>query len=276
MEEPREALHTLARRYCMERHEYWAGVYRDLETSGNARGPVGALAWNYTDEAYATFPRYLVWEAILTEVERLNPRSFTNTDVLRKELCAAGWRAKTAMTTNAESSPAACAAMSAEREDFDGFVWGVHDRQLQSVKPLPFRRVFSKEELQHRWSTLEARWGAKIGHYWWPLREGTPPSHLLAFHTDWFDAEKQAFLREMLLLHGVELVWEVREFGEWGCEQDAREFEPTYNGEEGYWTSSNSDWLAYASHESSITFAGEWLVRSFRQRFPGCDEFETW
>ena len=66
---------------------------------------------------------------------------------------------------------------------------------------------------------------------------------------------------------------ELREFGEWGCEQSVSALEPAYTGEEGYWTSSSSDWLIYASHESSISLAGEWLVASFGQRFPQCDRF---
>jgi hypothetical protein len=163
--------------------------------------------------------------------------------------------------------------MAEERKEFEAFVKAVEDRQLQTVEPLPSRRVFSREELQHLWKTLDARWDVNTQHHWWPLREGDFPSHSLAFHTDWFNGEKQAFLREALMSHGVKSVWELREFGEWGCEQSVRELEPVYNGEEGYWTSSTLDWLVYASHESSITIAGEWLVQSFRQRFPLCDGF---
>jgi hypothetical protein len=108
---------------------------------------------------------------------------------------------------------------------------------------------------------------------WWPLKEGPAPPDVVTFHTDWLDEMKVAAVREVLIGHGVSRIWELREFGEWGCEQSFSVLEPVYTGEEGYWTSSSSDWLVYASHESSVTLAGEWLVASFRQRFPECDQF---
>ncbi|PWK84672.1 hypothetical protein C8D88_108288 [Lentzea atacamensis] len=33
-------------------------------------------------------------------------------------------------------------------------------------------------------------------------------------------------------------------------------FEPVYTGAEGVWTDDTLDWIAYASHESSVAFAG--------------------
>ena len=71
----RDALHTVARRHCIERHAFWAEAYCHLQANARATMSVDELNWSYTDEAYATFPRYLVWEAILAEVERLEKRS---------------------------------------------------------------------------------------------------------------------------------------------------------------------------------------------------------
>lgn len=206
--DPRDALHTMARRHCAERFAHWAEAYRELEASGRASKSLGALR-EYTNEEYATFPRYLVWQAILDEVERLETR-----------------------------------------------------------------RVFGREELQGLWRKLDQCWGANAWHHWWPLRNGTASQYVLTFHTDWFDVGKQKTLREILGGHGVEHVLEFREFGEWGCEQHVDGLEAAYNGEEGYWTSSVMDWLVYASHESSITLAGEWLAREFQRRFPDCSKYE--
>ena len=37
---------------------------------------------------------------------------------------------------------------------------------------------------------------------------------------------------------------------------------------EQYSTSEPSDWLVYASHESSITIAGDWLTAIFKEKWP--------
>src|ERR1017187_682000 len=31
-------------------------------------------------------------------------------------------------------------------------------------------------------------------------------------------------------------------------------------------------WVVYASHESSITVCGDWLIQFFRKEWPGCEE----
>jgi hypothetical protein len=267
----REALHTIARRHCMERHMYWEETYRQLEGNGGDRVILDGLNWSHTEEAYATFPRCLVWQAILAEVERLDTHSTLTIEALREELADSGWRAQTAMTTGLPSG--GLAAMAEEREEFASFVRSVPASKLEGVEPLQSRRVFRDEELQRLWESLDFRWGVKSDHYWWPLREGVPPPDVVMFHTDWLDGMKFAAVREILFDHGINRIWELREFGEWGCEQHVSAFEPAYTGEEGYWTSSSSDWLVYASHESSVTLAGEWLVASFRQRYPDCDQF---
>ncbi len=44
--------------------------------------------------------------------------------------------------------------------------------------------------------------------------------------------------------------------------------EPEYDGREGYWTSEGMDWLLYASHEGSITVAGDWLLEAVKSIWP--------
>ena len=130
-----------------------------------------------------------------------------------------------------------------------------------------------KGELQRIWDVVEQKWDAKTTDYWWPLRKGSAPRPAIAFHLDWFGEDKAAALCDVLVEHGVVLVWERGESREWGCHLSVHAFVPAYNGEEGYWTSEGAEWLVYASHEASITLAGEWLVRSFRGKFPDCDQF---
>ena len=47
---------------------------------------VDELKWSHTDKAYTTFPRYLVWQAILDEVERFEARSAPTIDALGEGL----------------------------------------------------------------------------------------------------------------------------------------------------------------------------------------------
>ena len=39
-------------------------------------------------------------------------------------------------------------------------------------------------------------------------------------------------------------------------------------GGEQYSTSELTDWVVYASHESSITIAGDWLIRILKENWP--------
>lgn len=89
-------------------------------------------------------------------------------------------------------------------------------------------------------------------------------------------------LREILRKRSIERVWEIR----WSMtsEIDLDSFSPSYAqsggstklygaNEEAYWTSAEFQWLVYASHEDSITLAGEWLVAAFEDAVPGCRAF---
>lgn len=64
-------------------------------------------------------------------------------------------------------------------------------------------------------------------------------------------------------------VWELRELEtDTNKEIDLALLEPVYTGAEGYWTDASLDWLVYASHESSVTVAGERLLPELRRRWP--------
>lgn len=77
------ALHTAARRYCEERAAYWHTRYAELGSHIDRSG--------YTTEQKNIFPRYNVLEAILVEVKRFCPESFTSSEEAREMLILAGW-----------------------------------------------------------------------------------------------------------------------------------------------------------------------------------------
>jgi hypothetical protein len=254
----------------MKRYEASLGAYDELLRQGRVEP---SSSTTFEAAKLNLFPRYLVWQAILDEIERLDPESIETVEALRSELITAGNVAQTQSTSNPGLPPAAITAMNEEREAFATFVRSVTESEAADVEPLPFRRVLKTAELNQRWDSLRAHWGARDEHHWWPLIEGEAPVRWLAFHTDWFNNDKAAVLREILVNHGVEQVFELREFGYWGCERHVSTLEPVYTGEEGYWFTPECDWLVYASHESSITVAGDWIVDEFQKRFPGCEKY---
>lgn len=268
--DPREAIHTLARQHCMAEFQRWSSAYQHLEERGGRTKSGDDLDPEYSGEAYATFPRYLVWQAILDEVERFNAHDASDVDSLRRKLIDAGFLAESPMTRGLPAI--ANAAMNDERAAFRTFVESTSANQIADVTPIPARRVMAKSEVDAAWARLKDVWIVD-GQYWWSLRYGTPPGCGISFHTDWFSAPKVAVLRSILLRRGVSRIFELREFGEWGSEQETESLDPVYTGEEGYWFSSRCDWLVYASHESSVTLAGDWLVRDFKNAFPECDEY---
>lgn len=73
-------------------------------------------------------------------------------------------------------------------------------------------------------------------------------------------------LRTILIKHGVQRVWELREYGP-EYEQDVLLLTPRYNGGESYWSWADLDWIIYASHEASVTIGG-WLVREIQAVWP--------
>jgi hypothetical protein len=117
-------------------------------------------------------------------------------------------------------------------------------------------------------SRLHERWGASEGQHWHPLLSDDLPPHVLAFEQAGFArAITTVSLQGILRQHGVEHIWELREFGP-EYELDLKSLKPTYTGGEGYWTSGDMTWLMYASHESSITVAGEWLITAVKEAWP--------
>lgn len=41
-----------------------------------------------------------------------------------------------------------------------------------------------------------------------------------------------------------------------------------YDGTESFWTAGDMDWMVYASHESPVTFGGDWLVERMSAAVP--------
>jgi hypothetical protein len=251
------ALHTAARRYCLDRHAYWCARYSEIISKRGDRQPDGS---HYTPAALATFPRYNVLNAIRVEVERIDSAKLDDVESTRVLLVLAGETAEDDFTRQPISEIDA-GAMTEEREAFCRFIGGARVSDLNEIECLPYRRVLSVAESQWIWSRLRGRWQIPEG-YWYPLVE-CKLSDIVAFKSRAFDeAVATARLRGILASRSIERVWELREYGP-EYEEDVARFEPHYNGAEGYWSSGDLDWIMYASHESSVTVGG-WLLQDVK------------
>lgn len=254
-----ENLHFAARRYCIERFVFWAERYREL--AANKRDRQGS---GYTSEAYRTFPRYQVLDAIRIDLERLTGSDVRNLADARETFALVGLTAENEFTSF--DQPEARAAVQEEREAFERFVRNVSSADLREIEPLPYARVLSADESDRVWQSVERAWGLRRRQYWYPLAK-THRADVEAYQAPYFQAAMNTDrLGKLLAERGVTRVWELREYGP-AYERDASAIEMEYNGAEGFWTSGALDWIIYASHESSITVGG-WMLAEVRKLWP--------
>jgi len=256
-----EAVHSAARRYCAEAIPRWHEAYTRLESTGQAR-IARENAWDYSEVAKETFPRYQVLQAILDEAEQFVPQDFRSLEEAKSLLCAAAEVAENPFTRIED--PVQRAAIAHERRRFIDYVHSLSPSQLAAVEPLPFRRVLGREESQRRFSAMVGRWGRWYGGSVNRDRATLPP-HVILQASTVEDAGLELVLHRILADHGLARVFEFPEFDA-HCELDLAV--ARFKGSETYWTSDDADWLVQESHEDSTTVGGDWLVRELQAAIP--------
>ena len=255
-----EAVHTASRRYCIERGEHLIAEIKSL-----ADGPA----------CIAASTRYGVVQGILFDIERLAPSELESMSLARNWLVMIANTATWQRWTRKNKTDIEIVAEQDERRLFHVNIETLFADLtiLQSVKPIAYRHVLSDAESQAVWTKLDERWlkwGAETNPYWWPMTDQERPPHAIAVNADAFDdALPPVKLQEIVRSRGIGRVFEMREYDE-NFEIDTELLETYYTGAEGYWSSSETDfdWLIYASHECTITVAGEWLVATIQERWP--------
>jgi hypothetical protein len=267
------ALHTAARSYCQKEFSEWMGRYSSLMAAGKVQVPrQGSIGWDYTEEAYQLFPRYRIAQAIQVEVERIIPSDAKSVEDLRAFLLKSAQSAQDKLSAELKNLFAKT-AIAKEADEYRKFLRGLTKEDLDAVQALPYRRVLIEQESERIWAGLKDRWDIG-GNYWFPLRECDPPSDVMPFHEECFhERHGLELLRKVLAERGIIRVFQLHEFGSPDYEVELSIFEPRYaGGGEQYSTSKSLDWLVYASHESSITIAGDWLSAFFRGQWPDWKE----
>ena len=201
------ALHSTARRYCLQQFAFWCERYSEIVRKEGDRHRDG---YHYTAEALATFPRYNVLKAIRVEIERIDPAGLGDLETTRALLILAGEIAEDDFTRPIDEI--AQRAMIEEREAFCRYIREFTVANLNEVETLPFRRVLTGIESNALWSRLRGKWQIP-DHYWYPLADCTLPD-VAAFKARAFEkAMPYQRLQEMLAARGIERVWELREYG---------------------------------------------------------------
>ena len=126
----KEALHTAARRYCIERRRFWVERYIELRRGGDQP------AYGYSTKYYATFPRYRILNSILVKAERVTPKEFATVEDLREYLVLAGCTAEDVFTRS-PSNKVAARAIEEEQDFFARTSRGWEYNDLVGVGPLP-------------------------------------------------------------------------------------------------------------------------------------------
>ncbi|PUA36422.1 hypothetical protein C8Z91_23735 [Paenibacillus elgii] len=117
--------------------------------------------------------------------------------------------------------------------------------------------------------------------YWYPLFD-CKRDDLIAFDSEYIEnEEKLKAIITLLKQHGEEQVIEFLESGHTFYMRVSNLYPYyCYNGDftggEGFWTSQKMDWIIYASHEGTITFGGEWLVKGLKLLWSDWENNTAW
>ncbi|WP_433056592.1 hypothetical protein [Dactylosporangium sp. CS-033363] len=147
--------HWAARRHLAARYQELRGEYGRLPNGGRA-----ADGYEATIEAKRIFPRYRAVEAILVDVERLDPDRLPGAGVVAEELLEAAEHAQSPFVEPPSAEVEAQAAAD-ERRLFAGVVRDWTARAEIRVDPLPYRRVLPPEESADWRAKLVRRWGVR-------------------------------------------------------------------------------------------------------------------
>ncbi len=147
-----ENLHTAIRRYCIENSSRWWGKYYELTSAGTDRAGFG-----YTDEALYLFPRYMLLNAILVEVEIYRPEDFPTLEEAKHFFCLVATDTQSE-STQPQDNKIERKAINQERNKLCKFIEQLTVQDLLSVEPLFYRHVLSEKESDSVWEKLSARW----------------------------------------------------------------------------------------------------------------------
>jgi hypothetical protein len=253
-------LHAAARRYCIEAHAERAGRYAALDQGGEGYDHTSG---RYSRAARDLFPRYQQLRAMQLAVERFVVEDFASLADARRRLSDAIEGAEIDSVA-VRADPVCSRAAEEERTALLRHLAAMDEDLLLRTPPLPFCRVLSQEETEGRRQTLGARYGVWYGGVVDALpKHGGVPSYLTFVLSQLPDptGPLQALV--------APLAARVTELNELTESFELEVVLATFTHSEGFWFPADLGWMVYASHEDTLTVAGEPLVSAVRARHQG-------
>lgn len=252
-------LHAAARRYCIDAHAERARSYAALDQSG---GGYDAASGGYSRAARDLFPRYQQLRAMQLAVERFVEDDFASLAEARRDLASA-IEAAEIENPAVRADPVCSGAAEEERAALLRHLAALDEEALRRVPPLPFCRVLAPREVEVRRAALIERYGSWYGGVVdAPVAQARLPGHLTFALSRLPDPT--AALRALVAPLSAR-VTELNELTE-SFELDVELASFTLS--EGFWFPADLGWMVYASHEDTLTVAGEPLVSALRSRHP--------
>jgi hypothetical protein len=243
-----EKITTLARQYCIDNIRYWTDFYKEGKD-------INGFPYDYSKHDYSVFPRYQTSDAILKGIETIVGKEFSNIDECKEKLKELGLISQSHFTTG-KLNGLQCKAIEDSRQKFIDFIDQVTIEQLDKVESLPYRRRFLEKEANEIREKLNKVWNFD-GGYWEPLTVCSP----LPF--TFFDKENLTEndfnkIKEIILNWRDDRILEISE-QRLDYEIDKVEFDPDCY--EIIFVPKNFEWIYYGSHEGTIAFGGDWLLK---------------
>lgn len=252
-----EGLHTLVRTYCIDAIAFWKKEYAEKRTGSDFP------EYTYSDSDYNLFPRYNALDAILKGIELLVPTEYRDFKTLKKDIIEVALENDTAFTNNPDNDIEEN-AIKEERVKFKAYVESLKESDVKDIEPLPLRRRLKTNEKMTVRQMLHEVWGYD-GDYWEPLGKKSPRETVFLLSKYITDGDR-LFIKELLAKKGGKHLYEVNETGD-DYETDLESISSFYQDNEVMYFDETYKWAIYGSHEETITFGGEWLINSIKERF---------
>jgi hypothetical protein len=176
-----EKLHSAARQYCIEKSQYWRKQHYKLVQTDERHN-----SGSYSDEAYDLFPRYNCLNSILVGLEEFTPEDFSNFTEAKDLIILVGYASESLFTSTQNTIEKNAAHQ--EREAFCEYIENLDQEQIESIRPLFYRKVLTELQSQKLWDILKQQWAIQPKSYWYPLLESSV-NDVIAFQEEPFDID---------------------------------------------------------------------------------------
>lgn len=150
----------------------------------------------------------------------------------------------------------------------------VEDDELDSLKPMFYRRVLQKEEMDNLKERIDSKWN--VGVFYDPFADSDKEDMIVFRDNFFYDDIKFNKLKEALRKIEEERIYEIRICSKLGYLMDTSAFtifkHHYQNCSEGFWCSEKMDWIIYKFHENTITIGGEKLLEEVKNNIDNWED----